>query len=272
MTERLPKAEWDKVAEWWETVFDEKYLKTYVDTVTPERTAKEVNLILERINLKKGGRILDLACGYGRHAIELARKGYRVTGVDFSKLFIELARNEAKKQNVHVSFIRDDMRKIAFKNKFDAIINMFTSFGYFDGKNDHVIVFRNISRALKPGGKFLMDLSNALGWLLIMSQKGAIDKGSGLLTMLTKDKLSNGLAVETKNEFNPESLRSLMTRTWREKGKTRDYTISVRVFFLPELKKMMQENGLRVEKVWGKLDGSPFRMDSPRLVVLATKS
>lgn len=272
MKTKLPGAEWDRVAEWWKTVFDERYLKTYVDLITPDRTGKEVSLMLERLQLQKGARILDLACGYGRHAIELAKRGCRVTGVDFSKHFIELAKKEAKKQNVHVSFIRDDMRRIAFRNRFDAVINIFTSFGYFEDENDHALVLRNISRALKPEGKFLMDLSNALGWLLILNNKGSIDNKSGFLTMLTKERLSNGLSVKTKHEFNPETMRSLMTRTWKEKGRNKSYTTNLRVFFLPELKKMMQENGLTVKNVWGNLDGSPFRMDSPRLVVLAKKS
>ncbi len=76
--------------QWWENVFDEKYLDTYVDIVTPEFTAQQISFLLERLRLKEGAKILDLACGHGRHSIELARRGYKVTGLDFSKHFIEL--------------------------------------------------------------------------------------------------------------------------------------------------------------------------------------
>ena len=84
--------------EWWKTFFDERYLKTYtdVDIISPAATAKQIPFLIKTLRLKKGAHILDLACGYGRHAIPFAKKGYKVTGVDFSGYFIRLAKNKAR--------------------------------------------------------------------------------------------------------------------------------------------------------------------------------
>ena len=258
--------------QWWETLFDEKYLKTYVDTVTPELTKQQIPFLLKLLKPKKGAEILDLACGHGRYSIELAKRGYKVTGIDFSKHFIDVAKRDAKGQGVKVNFFCDDMRNLSFVNKFDFVINMFTSFGYFDDEGDNELVLRKISRALKPNGKFLIEINNFAGKLARALREGKVDKRAGALTIVKKDKLSNGLMVITKDEFNPATMRWAMTRTWKEKSKIKNYKTNVRIFSPAELGNMMKRNGLRVEKIWGDLRGSSLGVDSRRLVVLARKS
>jgi SAM-dependent methyltransferase len=258
--------------QWWETLFDEKYLKTYVDSVTPGLTKQQITFLLKQLQFKKGTEILDLACGYGRHAIELAKRGCKVTGLDFSKHLIDIAKKDAKKQGVKVNFIRGDMRNLSFINKFDIIINMFTSFGYFDDESDNELVLRKISRALKPNGKFLIEINNCMRILARMSQEGKVDKKTGFLTNVKKDKLSNGLIVTTKDEFDLATMRWSMTRTWKENGKVKSYKTNVRIFSPPELGNMMKRNGLHIEKFWGDLQGSPLGFDTRRLVVLARKA
>lgn len=258
--------------QWWATLFDERYLTTYVDIVTPELTTQQISFLLKRLQLRKGAEILDLACGHGRHAIELARRGYQVTGLDFSKRFIELARKDAQAQGVRVAFIRDDMRNLSFVNKFDAIINMFTSFGYFDDESDNALVLRNVSRALKPKGKFLIDLNNAVRALALMVQDGKPGKRRGLLVHSRKDKLSNGLIVATKHTLNPETMCWRMVRRWKENGKSKSYRTNVRLYSLPELEHLMEENSLRVEKVWGDFQGARFGPNARRMIVLARRA
>jgi len=257
--------------QWWETLFDEKYLKTYVDIITPELTKQQVSALLKLLRPKKSAEILDLACGYGRHSIELAKRGYKVTGLDFSKYFINIAKKDAKKQGVKVNFICDDMRNLSFVNKFDFVINMFTSFGYFDDESDNELVLRKISRALKPNGKFLIELNNFVSKLASALREGKIDKKNGSFIIVKKAKLSNGLIVTTRDKFNPATMRWSLTRTWKENGKVKKYKTNVRMFSPAEICSMMKRNGLRVEKIWGDLQGSPFGIDSHRLVVLARK-
>jgi SAM-dependent methyltransferase len=153
-----------KTNNWWKKVFDKDYLKTYVDIITPERTKQEINFILKFIKTKfknKKIKILDLACGYGRHAIPLAQEGHFVIGVDYSSYFLKLAKREAKKLKLkNIKFIKKDMRKIDFGGKFDLIINMFTSFGYFENEDDNILVLKNVYQALKKNGYFILDLDN----------------------------------------------------------------------------------------------------------------
>jgi SAM-dependent methyltransferase len=258
--------------EWWEELFDQKYIDTYVDIVTPELTAKQISFLLQWVLLKKGAEILDLACGYGRHAIELARRGYKVTGLDFSRHFIELAEKYAKEQGVTAKFVQDDMRNLSFVNRFEAVISMFTSFGYFDDERDNGVVLREIARALKSGGKFVIDLNNAMYTLARMAREGLADKKTGVLASSRIDSLSNGLIVSTRYEFNPATMRWSTARTWREMDAERNYRTQVRLYLLPELRNLMEQAGLRVQQVWGDFDGSPLGFDSHRLIVLADKS
>lgn len=260
------------ISEWWKTIFDERYLKTYVDATPPKATAQQVPFLLKALHLEKGAKILDLACGYGRHAIPLAKRGYQVTGLDFSRHFIELARSEAAKQGLKSSFLHGDMRKFSFQGEFDAIINIFSAFGYFEGESDDALVLRNISRALKSKGRLLMDLNNTLGTLIRAAQQGTTDRKTGRLTNIRKEKLSNGFTVKEKNEFLPETMHWVTTKSWKEKGQKHGYQFKVRAFILPELKRLMEQNGLRVERLWGGFDGSPFRFDSRRLIILARKA
>jgi len=258
--------------EWWATLSDKKYLSTYVDIVTPKLTAQQVSFLVKRLQLAEGAEVLDLACGYGRHAIELARRGCKVTGIDFSKRFIELARKDAKAQGVQVVFTQGDMRNLSFVNKFDAVINMFTAFGYFDDESDDALVLRKVARALKPKGKFLIDLNNAARVLAHMVQGGKSDQRTGLLVAVEKNRLSNGLVVKTEHTLNPGTMRWGMTRSWKENGKSKSYKTNVRLYSLPELKHLMRENGLCVEKAWGDFQGSRFGYDARRMIVFARKS
>lgn len=145
--------------EWWEEVFDESYGKHFLEPFE-EKAEEEVGFIVKILALPKRARILDLCCGLGKHSLMLAERGYNITGVDFSKKYIDIARERARKKGVNADFIQGNMKTITFKEEFDAIINMFTSFGFFERDEDNLTVLKNVSNALKSGGKFLIDVIN----------------------------------------------------------------------------------------------------------------
>lgn len=117
----------------------------------------EVRFLWKELGLKKGSRVLDVACGTGRHATALARRGARVQGLDVTSTYLREARRAARGLG-NVNFMLGDMRRIPFRAEFDAAINIWTSFGYFEKPSDDLKVLRGIARALKPGGLFLIDL------------------------------------------------------------------------------------------------------------------
>jgi len=127
---------------WYKEFFQKYYYDTYQDFLTPTRTKKEVASIVKILNLPKGSKILDLCGGYGRHAIPLAKKGYKVTLLDLNKKILDIARKEAKKQKVEIKTVHSDMRRIPFQNEFDAVINMFTSFGYLEYDQENLKVLK----------------------------------------------------------------------------------------------------------------------------------
>src|SRR5439155_13535784 len=126
--------------EWPVTFFDDDYLKFYRTSFAPDKTAAEVEFIAGALALPAGAAVLDLACGLGRHAIGMTRRGYRVTGVDFNPRYLEIAADEARRAGVDVRWIAGDMRELPFEREFTGVYSYFTSFGYFsDTGNEQVL-------------------------------------------------------------------------------------------------------------------------------------
>ena len=127
-----------------------------------EDTENQVNFIIKTLGLTGKERILDLACGFGRHSLSFAQKGYSVVGVDFTKDFIDDARASAKKMSLSVEFIHSDIRDTSFNNEFDVVLSLADgSIGYYDNDEDNLKTFDKIASALKPGGKYFLDHMNA---------------------------------------------------------------------------------------------------------------
>lgn len=127
-----------------------------------EDTKNQVDFIIKTLDLKGKERILDLACGFGRHALSLARKGYSVTGVDITKAYIDDAINTAKEESLNVEFINADIRDVCFENEFDVVLNLADgAIGYLETEDENLKIFNVISKALKSGGKHFMDVCNA---------------------------------------------------------------------------------------------------------------
>ena len=127
-----------------------------------EDTKQQIDFIIDTLDLKRNQRILDLACGFGRHSLELARRGFQVVGADITKDFITDAESTAKKEGLSAQFILSDIRDIKFKQEFDVVLNMADgAIGYLENDSENLKIFDVIANALKPGGKHFMDLCNA---------------------------------------------------------------------------------------------------------------
>jgi ubiquinone/menaquinone biosynthesis C-methylase UbiE len=243
---------------WYKTFFGEDYLQIYT-FLTPERTEREVDGIVTLLNLPTGSSILDLCCGHGRHALALARRGYRLTGLDLSAVFLQRAQADAEHQGIQVRWVEGDMRKIPFENAFEAIINIFTAFGYLESEEEDQQVLQQVQRALKPGGLFLLETMHR-EWLVRNFAPGEIHRHP------------DGLMVLEERTFDLLAGRCDVQVTMLSPGgQRRQYTHSVRMYTLRELARMLAAAGLQIQASYGGLDGSRLSLNSPRLVVIGAK-
>jgi SAM-dependent methyltransferase len=244
---------------WYVKLFDEDYLRFYAATVTPEQTRADVDFMLTRLELAPGAPVLDLCCGHGRHAIELARRGCAVTGLDLSEPALARAQASAEAAGVQVRWVQSDMRQIPAEAEFEAVINWFSAFGYLESDEEDGRVLAAVQRALRPGGKLLMEMVNHAWLMRNFSPRGWTATPDG------------GLLLEER-VFDLLSGRNTVTATFIGPGGERVVTgHNMRIYTLAELARLMSAAGLRICDTWGDVDGSPYRITSRRMIVLAEK-
>jgi SAM-dependent methyltransferase len=243
---------------WFEEVFDEDYLRT-LPFMSADQTLREVEFIESCLAVKPGGQVLDIGCGYGRHAIELVQRGLDVTGLDLSLPLLLRAADEAQRRAMSVNFVHADMREMAFEKQFDGAYCMLTSFGYFD-EETNLRVAEGIARALKPGGRFLLDLVNRD---YVVSDLPSRVWWEG-----------NGCVVLEEVDFNFHTSRILTHRSIVfEDGRQIEQEISVRAYSLHEIGRLLRQAGFRVIDISGSLAtrGHFFGGTSRNLFILAEK-
>lgn len=246
------------VMEWWESFFNEGAGEIMFTEEAWQRAEQNCDALVALLGIVPGAKILDLACGTGRYAIPLAKRGYQVVGLDISSVFLEQARARAKEQGLKIEFVQGDMRRIPFENEFDAVINLFTSFGYFEKEEDHLRVLKEVHKSLKPGGRFLLDLSNR-EWLMRNFQARDWREYQDFI-----------LLEERKFDFE----RSRNEARWIVlKGQERkEYFHSLRLFTLGELLELFSRTRLKVLGYYGSLKGEPWSFDARRLVILVERA
>lgn len=221
-------------------------------------TLQEVHFIKDVLSLLPGADVLDLYCGYGRHAIELAKLGFHVTGIDATAEFLEIANQKAREEEVSITFSKCDMRNISYINKFDAIINMFAAFGYFSDK-ENFDVLRLINTALRPNGLFLIDLLNR-DWMVNNNLNRYWRHPSGEYVLSYKVELKSGIATMQRQLINQVT------------GKKMQYEFVLRAYSLAEMSAILQQNNFTIKKTYGDFDKQPYGSETPRMIILAQKN
>ncbi len=243
---------------WFEEIFDEDYLRT-LPFMTQAQTLREVAFIEASLEATTGAEILDVGCGYGRHAIELVEKGLNVTGLDLSLPLLIKAADEAQRRSVSVNFVHADMREMPFDRKFDGAYCMLTSFGYFD-EDANLKVAEGVARALKPGGRFLLDIVNR-DYVVADLPTRVWWEGVGCVVLEEVD-------------FNFHTSRVVTRRSVVfEDGRQLEQEISVRAYSLHELGRLLRQAGFRVLDISGSTAtrGRFLGVNSRNLMVLAEK-
>jgi SAM-dependent methyltransferase len=243
---------------WWEELFNEDFSRALV-RLTEQQIEQEVTFIEESLGVAPGAVVLDLGCGSGEHAVELASRGYGVVGYDLSLHQLALAQETAQERDQKLNFIQGDMREIAFEEVFDGIYCWNTTFGYFE-EEKNVAVVERMFQALKPGGTLLIDVINRD--FAAMDQPSSVwFEGDSCVCMddMSIDFLTSRMRVK----------RSLIL----DDGRTRECTYSVRLYSLHELGKILHGAGFRVTEASGHptTPGVFLGQSSPRIIILAQK-
>jgi SAM-dependent methyltransferase len=243
---------------WWEELFNDDFLRT-MEKLTPDQTRAEADAIEQALGVESGASILDVACGIGRQAIELARRKYDVVGLDLSLPMLSRASETAQDQNVKLTFAHADMAVMEYTEVFDAAYCVGSSFGFFDDARN-VEVTRRIHKSLKPHGTFLLGVLNRDH--TIQHQPGmAWFEGDGCVCM-----------EETAFNFITSRLSVKRTMIFDD-GRQREIEYSVRLYSLHELGQILHEAGFRILEVSGNVrtPGAFFGPASRELVILAQK-
>jgi SAM-dependent methyltransferase len=236
-------------------VFGDDYLYFMADVLTPEATGEAVDAIWRLLELEPGLEVLDLACGHGRIANSLAERGARVTGLDLTPRFLEVARADAAERGVEVEYVEGDMRSLPWSERFDRVVNWFTAFGYFDDAENRRVL-EEVHRALRPGGRFLVEVNNRDRILREFRPAHVVERDRNFMLQLVR--------------WDAETSRTLTEWVVIRDGEVRRYPFFVRMLTAPELRDWLRDAGFEDVSLsdWA---GEPFTLESRRMVTVARK-
>lgn len=223
-----------------------------------ENAPKEVDNLTALLDLAPGSRILDCPCGPGRHTLELARRGFEVTGVDRTRSYLSSARQKAEAEGLAPEFVLDDMRRFSRREAFDAALSLFTSFGYFEDPAENRQVLHNYYASLNDGGVLLMDMSGKEVLARIYQRRDWHEHAGAFF-------------LEERN----------VVADWRRMASRwvliKDGTIFERrfshwIYSAVELEALLLESGFRQVTFYGDLKGAAYDHEAKRLVAVARKA
>jgi SAM-dependent methyltransferase len=240
--------------------FDEDYLYFYSASQTPERNEQEAGLIARLTEITPGMEVLDVPCGFGRIANQLAARGCRVTGLDASPLFLDRAQREAAASGVAIEYVEGDMRLLPWVERFDRLVCWFVSFGYFDDATDRRVL-AGFRRALRPGGRLVISHAN-LARIIRNTPSNGLPYTGGFLADLGDE------FMFFRTRYNLLTGRIEYQRVVVRGGRVGRYSFAVRGFAFAELRDWLTEAGFGRVEVYGS-DGGPLTLDTSDMIVVA---
>lgn len=240
--------------EWFASWFDTKYYHTLYQDRDDYEAKTFIKKLIDNLELPKGKKVLDLACGKGRHSITLNELGYDVLGADLSSNSIAFA-SESTKENL--KFIVHDMRETIPNSSFSAIFNLFTSFGYFDEESDNLKVLNSVHEMLESEGLLVIDFMNATQVINSLVPE-AIKDADGIRFNITKKYDGKHIYKDIKFE---------------DKGETYHYTERVQALTIDIFESLLSQTGFKILRTFGDFNLNPFdKLNSERLIIIAQKN
>lgn len=220
---------------------------------------QEAAAVAGLIGAEPGGDLLDLGCGPGRHSLNFARLGYRVTGVDRTAVFIDGARKRAAGAKLDIEWVLSDMREFTRPGAFDVAVSMLTSFGYFDDPADDRRVLSNVIGSLRPGGAFVMDIMPKEVLARIYRPRDWHEGPDG--TLLLEDR-------QVSDSWSWLNMRWIVIGPQSR----REHRFRLRLYAASELTTLMRDVGFAEATAYGSLEKGPYDNNAERLVILARKA
>ncbi len=248
-----------KSAEWWQSYFDSQYLLEYEPLFTLERDRQEVARLLDVTGLPSGARVLDVPCGQGRHAHLLAEAGFDVDGLDYSAELLKVAKRRGTSSRLR--YTRGDMRTMPTRwtGRFDAVVNLFTSFGFFTEPAEDARVIAEFARVLAPDGVLIWHGGNRDGVMAHFLERDWWQTEDGTLIAQERsfDALSGKLKVES---------------VWSGPSGSGSREHSIRLYTPTRIAELCAEAGLIVEQGFDGFNDRPLARDSTEMLLVARKS
>ena len=226
-----------------------------------ERTKTEVEGIIDLLDLKGGEKILDIPSGYGRHSISLAEREFNVVGSELNSVHLNKAIEKAKKENINVKFVQENMIEIIYKEEFDVVLNMFYSFGFFETDEENNKVLKNFYNALKPSGKFLFHTDVNIP--RVLSGKYREDETRHLASGKT-------LRIIDRYDSKDKKIHGIWIIKDKE-GKETKKDYSVRVYSKEEFIDLCRSIGFTNFEIYSDWDKTPYSEDSEDMIIIAKK-
>jgi ubiquinone/menaquinone biosynthesis C-methylase UbiE len=244
-------------AETWDAFFSDFYLRAYADDERDAEASRQALAAARLAGCPEGGALLDVPCGFGRHAIPLARAGYRVVGVDRSSALLDEARRRAGGERA-LELVHADYRELPFADaSFDAAVNLFTSLGYLGDEQD-TRALAEIGRVLRPGARLVIEIQHRDALVRSFAEQDWRLLGEGRLLL-------------EQRTFDPADGVAQVTQTLIDSaGRRESRPFSIRVYTATELVRMLGAAGFPEAKCHGDLEGEPFGVGT-RLVIAARR-
>jgi SAM-dependent methyltransferase len=240
--------------QWFHTWFNSPYYHLLYNNRNNQEAEYFIKNLVDRLPLKRDDKLLDIACGRGRHAIYLNKKGYEVTGIDLSICNIQHA---SQFENPSLHFYVHDMRSMFYSDYFNIAFNLFTSFGYFNTDNEHIEALKNFNKALKPGGLLVLDFFNS-------------DK---VIKNLMPDMVKTIAGIDFQIHKEIKGHKIIKNITFEDAGKTHNFKEVVTTYTFGDFTRLFSQSGFEIIDHFGSYGLEKFDSNiSDRLIFICKKS
>lgn len=245
---------------WYEDFFQGINCELWEKAIPPEVTKQEVDFLLSELNLQKGQQILDIPCGYGRHAIELSKRGFNVTGIDISETFIKGLKEKIISEKLNIKTIHGDILAIELKEKFTGALCLGNSFGYFN--IDRIKLFvEKVSSSLEAGSKFIIN-SGMIAESILPNFSNYRNNNSYTV---------GNIKMDVTNIYNVEDSYMISHLLYTKDGRTEEHYFKHYVFTLGEVRRLLKSCGLRTIATYSSTSKADYNLGDQQVYIVAEK-